>query len=155
VAFCGGEDLLFRMGGFDGKKEIGGSVDVYNPVNDHWTSRRFEADGKAGPEARSVGSLVNLRPEDGGKSWLVTAFGERDPSSLGHAGAGKMLGDVWAYDISEGTWTEVEQVGDEIPQPRGWFAAEALGNDGIVVQGGLAEDNSRLGDVWVGKFEAQ
>jgi hypothetical protein len=30
----------------------------------------------------------------------VTIFGERNPSSLGHAGAGKMFGDVWAYDIA-------------------------------------------------------
>jgi hypothetical protein len=28
-------------------------------------------------------------------------FGERDPSSLGHAGAGKMLTDVWAFVLSQ------------------------------------------------------
>jgi hypothetical protein len=64
-----------------------------------------------------------------------------------------MLGDAWAYDIQENAWTKIEQEGNERPQPRGWFAAERLGNDGIVIHGGLAEDNSRLGDVWMGKFE--
>ena len=38
---------------------------------------------------------------------LLTLFGERDPSSLGHQGAGKMLGDVWMYDIALATWSEV------------------------------------------------
>ena len=153
VAFCAGEEKMYRMGGFDGKAEIGGAVDVYDPVNDYWTSRTFEADGVEGPGARSVGCLVALT--SGEKNWLVTAFGESDPSSLGHAGAGKMLEDAWAYDIKEDKWIKIEQLGDGIPQPRGWFAAEPLGTNGIVVQGGLAEDNSRLGDVRVGTFDVQ
>lgn len=66
-----------------------------------------------------------------------------------------MLSDVWAYDIKEERWTRVEQLGDEVPQPRGWFAAEVLGSNGVVVQGGLAEDNSRIGDVWVGIFDVE
>jgi N-acetylneuraminic acid mutarotase len=153
IAFCGSEDLLFRLNGFDGKREIGGSVDVYNPVNNSWTSKQYNADGVEGPEPRSVSCLLCLKA--GGKSWLVIAFGERDPSSLGHQGAGKMLSDVWAYDIQESEWTKVEVVGGEAPQSRGWFAAEVLGTDGIVVQGGLAEDNSRLGDVWVGRLSVE
>ena len=32
---------------------------------------------------------------------LVTMFGERNPSSLGHAGAGKMLSDAWAWHIKQ------------------------------------------------------
>jgi hypothetical protein len=150
IAHCGSEDQLFRLNGFDGESEIGGSVDIYTPVNDSWTSKPYVADGVEGPEARSVGSLVCV--EGAGKSWLLTAFGERDPSSLGHQGAGKMLGDVWGYDVEGDRWTKVEVVGEKTPQARGWFAAEALGADSVVVQGGLAEDNSRLGDVWVGKF---
>ena len=156
LTFCGASNVMYRMGGFDGKAEIGGSIDIYDPVMDHWTTKTFNADGREGPEARSVGCLVALSGSgENQKSWLVTAFGERDPSSLGHAGAGKMLGDVWAYDVKEGVCTEVEQLGEELPKPRGWFAAETLGAHGIVVQGGLAEDNSRLGDVWVGTFDAQ
>jgi N-acetylneuraminic acid mutarotase len=150
IAFCGSEDVLLRMNGFDGESEIGGSVDVYNPVNDHWTSRQYKADGIEGPEPRSVGCLVCFHA--GGKSWLVTAFGERDPSALGHQGAGKMLSDVWAYDIQENKWMKVESIGEDKPQPRGWFAADVLGSECLAVQGGLADDNSRIGDVWLGRF---
>jgi hypothetical protein len=150
VAFCGRDDVLFRMGGFDGEREQGGSVDIYTPHNDTWSSKAFAPDGVEGPEARSVGSLLCLNV--GGRPFLVTLFGERDPSSLGHQGAGKMLGDAWAWDIQGEEWTRVEFGGGDAPAPRGWFAAEMFGDDGVVVHGGLAEDNSRLGDVWVGKL---
>ncbi|KIW03372.1 uncharacterized protein PV09_05580 [Verruconis gallopava] len=154
IAFCASEDALYRLNGFDGKSEIGGTVDVYNPVNNHWTSKEYNADGVEGPVPRSVSTLLCL--DVGGKSWLVTAFGERDPSSLGHQGAGKMLSDVWAYDIKEHQWFKVEaEGGDEAPEPRGWFAADVLGTDTIVVHGGLAEDNSRLGDVWLGRLRVE
>jgi hypothetical protein len=86
----------------------------------------------------------------------VTLFGEHDPSLLGHAGAGKMLGDVWAYDIAGERWSKLETMGD-VPQPIGWFDADTVkgneGSDAILLHGGLAEENSRLGDVWIMKFE--
>lgn len=148
IAFCGKEDLLYRMNGFDGKTELGGLVDVYSPHNDTWSSKEFTADGANGPGARSVGSLLCSQIQ--GKSYLVTLFGEQDPSSLGHAGAGKMLEDAWAWDIQDETWSKIEFKGAKLPQARGWFAAEIMGKDEIVVHGGLAEDNSRLGDLWLG-----
>lgn len=144
IAFSGGK--LYRMGGFDGKTEQGGSVDVYDPSERSWASITFEA-GRDGPEARSVGALLALKIR--GKETLVTLFGERDPSSLGHAGAGKMLGDTWAFNIESSTWSEVKTAG-ALPSPRGWFDADVQRGeaDAIIVHGGLAEDNSRLGDVW-------
>ena len=139
---------LYRMNGFDGKKEQGGAVDVYDIASNTWSTVIYPADGKSGPEARSVSVLLPLPS----KNTLVTLFGERDPSSLGHAGAGKMLGDVWGYDIVGGNWIRLEANG-EAPQPRGWFDADIVkeynGKEAIVVHGGLAEDNTRLGDVWV------
>jgi hypothetical protein len=63
-----------------------------------------------------------------------------------------MLGDVWAWDVKCEDWTRVENTGAESPEPRGWFAADLLGDDTVVVQGGLNEGNERLGDVWVGKL---
>jgi len=148
IAFCSGK--LYRMNGFDGKQEQGGHLDIYDVSSGEWSTSDFPADGSNGPEARSVGALLPLQME--GRQLLVTLFGEHDPSSLGHAGAGKMLGNVWAYDIAAGSWTEVRGSGGW-PQPRGWFDAGVVktseGKEAIVIHGGLAEDNSRLGDVWI------
>ncbi|KAF1991865.1 galactose oxidase, partial [Aulographum hederae CBS 113979] len=143
------DESLYRMNGFDGKTEQGGSLDVYDLESNCWTQRKFTADDREGPSPRSVSALLPL--DVGGKSMLITLFGEQDPSSLGHQGAGKMKGDVWAYDLSSQNWTEV-QVDGERPEPRGWFAAEVTGHDqeeSIFVHGGLSESNARLGDIWV------
>ncbi|KAH6642904.1 kelch repeat protein-like protein [Boeremia exigua] len=155
LAFSGGK--LFRMHGFDGSAEVGGCVDVFDVSAKTWSVKEFGADGRDGPEARSVCTVLPVQL--GRKQKLITLFGERDPSSLGHAGAGKMLGDVWAYDISEEWWTKLEpNAGDEgKPASRGWFDAdvikgEGMGNDSVVVHGGLGEDNERLDDVWLLKF---
>ena len=67
-----------------------------------------------------------------------------------------MLGTIGAYDIAGESSSKVETKGDT-PQPRGWFDADVIkgegGKEAIVVHGGLAEDNSRLGDVWIMEFE--
>lgn len=156
VAVLGGK--LYRVNGFDGERERGGAVDVLDLEREEegWASVDFAPDGVSGPEARSVGALVAVRAK--GREWLVVLFGERDPSSLGHAGAGKMLGDVWAFDVEGGKWVRVEPKGDgPVPVARGWFGADVVtGGDGeqaVIVHGGLAEDNSRLGDVWKLEFE--
>ena len=147
IAYCDGK--LYRMNGFDGKQEQGGCLDVYDPSLNSWSTITYPADGESGPSARSVSALLALQVNS--KYFLATLFGEHDPSSLGHAGAGKMLGDVWAYDIACRNWAKLKATG-EWPEPRGWFdAGVASGNEGkqaIVVHGGLAEDNRRLGDVW-------
>jgi Galactose oxidase, central domain len=152
IAHCAGK--LYRMNGFDGQKEQGGSLDVYECGENIWSSITFPADGKRGPEARSVCTLLAVKIK--GKDALVTAFGEHDPSSLGHAGAGKMLDDVWAYDVSGENWVKLDIKGER-PQPRGWFGADVVkgedGKDAIVIHGGLAENNSRLGDIWILNFE--
>ena len=138
------------MNGFDGQNEQGGAIDVYDLEGRAWSGISFQPDGINGPGPRSVGALLAV--EVGGRDLLLTLFGERDPSSLGHAGAGKMLPDVWAFDIGQGAWSKVESKGGEVPTARGWFDADVIqalsGGPGIVVHGGLAEDNSRLGDVW-------
>lgn len=142
---------LFRMNGFDGETEQGGSIDTYDIASNSWSTKTFNPDGNDGPEARSVCTLLPVRLAQ--KDKLLTLFGERDPSSLGHAGAGKMLSDVWIYDISEEWWTQLHPEGvDGIPDPRGWFDADVVrsdsGNESIVIHGGLGEDNERLKDVW-------
>lgn len=115
-----------------------------------WSSHEFAADGKSGPKPRSIAALLPVSVSE--KTYLATLFGERDPSSLGHQGAGKMLSDVWVFDIEGKTWEEVDVKGGG-PDARGWFDADVFGEDAIVVQGGLGEDNERLRDVWTVEFE--
>ncbi|ENH71733.1 Nitrile-specifier protein 5 [Fusarium oxysporum f. sp. cubense race 1] len=151
IAFHDGK--LYRMNGFDGKTEQGGALDTYNIEAGSWSTVTYKPDGVEGPEARSVASLLSITVR--GKNFLITMFGERDPSALGHAGAGKMLSDVWVFDIEESTWQRVE-IGDDRPVARGWFDADVArgenGKDVVIVHGGLGEDNQRLGDVWALRF---
>lgn len=145
------DSKLYRMNGFDGNTEQGGSIDIYDIANKTWSTDTFKADGQDGPEARSVCVLLPVRLAQ--KDKLLTLFGEHDPSSLGHAGAGKMLGDVWIYDISEKWWTKLHPEGsDGVPDPRGWFDADVYkaesGNDSIIIHSGLGENNERLTDLW-------
>jgi hypothetical protein len=152
IAFCG--DKLYRMHGFDGNHEQGGAIDVFDVDSCTWSTTAFPPDGRHGPEPRSVSALVAINT--GGRDLLVTLFGERDPSSLGHAGAGKMLADVWAFDLERKEWIKIEPRGDA-PVARGWFGTDVMqdkaGHLAVVVHGGLAEDNSRLGDVWRMRLE--
>jgi len=144
IAFSGGH--LYRMNGFDGNTEQGGALDSYDPSTDTWTTISYSPDGKAGPIARSVCSLQALNVA--GKPSLVTFFGESNPSNLGHAGAGKMLSDIWLFDIQSQEWHAVEASG-QTPPARGWFDADVVpGRSVIVVTGGLAESNVRLDDLW-------
>ena len=46
------------------------------------------------------------------------------PSNLGHQGAGKILEDIWTFDIESQTWNKVQLAVDELPQARGWFNVE-------------------------------
>jgi len=150
MAYLNGK--IYRMGGFDGKHELGGVIDVYDVEIDAWQSIEFVPDGVQGPGHRSVSTLLTLRVN--GRSSLITMFGESDPSSLGHEGAGKMLPDAWIWDLENQTWSKVVPR-DEAPQPRGWFDADVVvyeESDAIVVQGGLGESNQRLDDLWLGEF---
>ncbi|KAL2426626.1 hypothetical protein ABEF95_010896 [Exophiala dermatitidis] len=154
---------LYRMNGFDGKTEQGGRIDVFDVAEARWLdSIEFEPDSVKGPAARSVGCLVPVVKKQkitGKPGGLLTMFGERDPSSLGHQGAGKMLGDVWLFDVESKSWTRLEfevhkdKSGGEKPVPRGWFGAAPVGADAdadaVLVHGGLSESNERLGDVWL------
>jgi len=85
----------------------------------------------------------------------VTLFGESDPSSLGHMGAGKMLSDAWAFSLEDASWSLISAQSAERPNGRGWFGADTVeidGREAVVVVGGLGEANERLGDVWLLTF---
>ncbi|RNJ58804.1 hypothetical protein D7B24_004169 [Verticillium nonalfalfae] len=147
IAYADGK--LYRVNGFDGINEQGGSLDVFDIPSLSWSTMTYNPDNLEGPEARSVGALLPVMIH--GSVYLVTMFGERDPSALGHAGAGKMLPDAWAWDIKEGKWQKLRTPG-QIPEPRGWFDADVVRggnkNESIIVHGGLNENNERLGDIW-------
>ena len=135
---------LYRMNGFDGSNEQGYALDIYDIATNSWSTTTWNVD--SGPCPRSVSTLLAITIH--GKDALLTMFGECDPSNLGHQGAGKMLSDIWVYELDGENWTKVETQGEE-PQARGWFAADVMRDrNEIVVQGGLAEDNKRIGDAW-------
>jgi hypothetical protein len=149
ITFADGK--LYRMNGFDGKTEQGGNLDIYTPETNSWETHVYAPDGKDGPTPRSVSALLPISVNGG--SHLITLFGEQDPSSLGHQGAGKMLGDVWSFDIGNKKWEQVDLQGSELPLARGWFDADVAASNAIFVHGGLGESNDRLGDVWKLEFE--
>jgi hypothetical protein len=141
------------LNGFDGTSEQGGSLDIVDPASNMWSTKQYAADGTSGPVPRSVAAVLPVVANE--KPLLVTLFGESDPSSLGHQGAGKMLGDVWAYDIASDTWSEVDTTATSIsgrPAPRGRFDADVVDKSAILVSGGLGEENNRLDDAWMLQF---
>lgn len=139
-------EKVYRIGGYDGKAEIGGSLDVYDVATDTWESIPYQADGVEGPSARSVGALVGV--EVAGKSLLLYIFGEGQASSQGHAGAGNFWDDVWVHQVGSRTpvWNKMSFEGER-PEARGWFAAASAGAS-VIIHGGLDTNNERLGDWW-------
>ncbi|KAJ7491845.1 kelch repeat protein [Mycena galericulata] len=175
ITIPGSPPLLVRYGGFAGY-ELGGSLDYFSPASGTWGSVAMPGkEGDAGhPMARSVHALVPVSPPitlpDSGYLVGVMLFGERGPAPahLGHLGAGQFHNDAWALickpsavsDTNEDgfVFTELKQEGKGggVPEARGWFAADwEQGDQGghVVVQGGLNDANTRLGDVWLGKLE--
>lgn len=146
IAYAQGK--IFRMNGFDGKIEQGGSLDVFDPTISVWNSISYKPDGISGPIPRSVSCLLSISVA--GRPCLLTMFGECDPSSLGHQGAGKMLDDVWLFEIESETWRRLTVDKASQPEPRGWFGADVVSSSSssIVIHGGLSESNDRLDDVW-------
>ncbi|KXJ91036.1 hypothetical protein Micbo1qcDRAFT_163762 [Microdochium bolleyi] len=163
------------------------------------------------PGNRSV-ACMNLVLGAAGREYLILMLGERDASSLGHAGAGKFWSDAWAFQVpratgegavesltskfwsltsrlsgkdhtsavgghartgsagehpaalSDGVWTQLvmgpydedEPADARGPGPRGWLDSASLGDleeSGVVVFGGLSENNTRLGDLWIFRLE--
>jgi Galactose oxidase, central domain len=152
-------DCLYRMNGFDGKTEQGGNLDIYMPSQKTWSPISYTPNGIDGPEPRSVSCLLAVQIQ--GRPCLMTAFGEHDPSPLGHQGAGRMLDDIWVFDIQTSKWSQVNAAdgSSERPAARGWFDADVLrakggSSDKVVIAGGLAEDNQRLSDLWILEFPA-
>ncbi|TVY90523.1 Epithiospecifier protein [Lachnellula willkommii] len=125
VSYCAGEaegwtsiavskQRIYRYGGFDGDKEEGGELDFLElqletfsdskggtgevgvTEKGSWQTLNFKEENMKFPEYRSVAGMETITTGMG-REYLVLMLGERDPSSQGHAGAGKYWGDVWTF----------------------------------------------------------
>ncbi|KAF8894328.1 hypothetical protein CPB84DRAFT_1682647 [Gymnopilus junonius] len=155
IPSIGSSGSLIRFGGFAGY-ELAGPLDIYDIAQNKWES--VTPTGET-PSARSVHALLGVpnpnTKKEGSGLVAVMYGGERDPApkELGHDGAGRFLSDVWGLKrTAEGNWTWEKatlKVGSELPQPRGWFASDITDDGKLVLQGGLNENNERIGDAWV------
>ncbi|TFJ81544.1 hypothetical protein NSK_006796 [Nannochloropsis salina CCMP1776] len=95
-------------------------------------------------------SVFGLQPVQGGRTLLLFG-GEVDPSSAGHMGAGGFAADtlLFSLDLKGEGFKSALSASASAPSPRGWYGHCLTRTEGYVVVGGLAPDNSRLGDVWI------
>ncbi|XP_002534363.2 nitrile-specifier protein 5 isoform X2 [Ricinus communis] len=119
-------------------------VHRYDPVHETWD--QVETSGEK-PMARSVFSTIGI-----GK-YIIIYGGEIDPSHLGHLGAGKFTGDLYALDTENLIWMKLDDGpgSKSHPGPRGWcaFASGSLGGKlGLLVYGGNSPSNDRLDDIF-------
>ena len=131
--------------GFSGKEQ----GDVWRWVRDTrtWELVHDRDAGAEIPTPRSVFGACQLTGPAGELLPQVFLFGgERDPSALGHAGAGEFHNDAYVLDLESASWTRVE--GGTAPPARGWVPAVAGPAGSLYVFGGLNNENARLGDLW-------
>lgn len=119
-------------------------VHFFDPSTEKWV--QVETSGEK-PTARSVFSTVGI-----GK-FIFIYGGEVDPSDLGHLGAGKFSGELFALDTETLVWKRLEDGASSAdhPGPRGWCAFAAGkrdGKEGLLVYGGNSDSNDRLGDIF-------
>lgn len=117
---------LFRFGGFDGERELGGQLDFLNLEVEMFDDRITRGEiglrsrgvwqsilqnnpvassndipvepAQPWPAPRSVASFHALTI-GGGSEYLVVAMGERTPGTDGQEGASQLLGDVWTFQV--------------------------------------------------------
>ncbi|KZT72908.1 galactose oxidase [Daedalea quercina L-15889] len=155
--------VLIRYGGFSGYElpKEAGIVDVYVVQDDKWLTVTPTADSEHGvPGARSVHGFQPFKSSSPSLSsaLAVLFYGERDASSLGHAGAGTFWNDVWLLSKTNSSsyadgwqWTKVITDSSSAPEGRGWFASAEWLEDGasrIVMHGGLLSSNERSDELW-------
>ncbi|KZV97457.1 hypothetical protein EXIGLDRAFT_730675, partial [Exidia glandulosa HHB12029] len=160
------QDALLRWGGFAGY-EIGADndLDVYLPSTNSWRTVKPAAPDGA-PGARSVHGFTPLQIVGDNETLVAVMFlGERDPSSLGHEGAGAFWEDVWGLFQSKDTdaetlglsWRQIELDASASPEPRGWFAftdvpvapSERSSVGRVLMHGGLLSSNKRSSEAWL------
>ena len=153
--------------GFSGYElpDVAGDIDIYSIGSDQWYTVKPEPDEVHGvPGPRSVHGFVPFTSASPALQDVVALMyhGERDASTLGHAGAGTFWSDIWLLRKSEMTadtegwkWSkvEIEEGNSPIPEGRGWFPSaswiDSKGNTQVVLQGGLLSSNDRSDETWL------
>jgi hypothetical protein len=106
-----------------------------------------------------VHGLVPFQSRSNPAAIALLYYGERDASSLGHAGAGTFWDDVWLleYYPSGGdanlSWKKVDVAeGGMKPKGRGWIPSASYvdehGETKVVMFGGLLSSNERSDELW-------
>ena len=109
------QDRLYRFGGFDGDKELGGPLQylqftvstfddkggkgelAVTPLTGQWENVEPPQDTLT-PGNRSVAGLQPVTTGQG-RNYLLLFLGEKKPSSSGHACAGQFWDDVWSFQL--------------------------------------------------------
>ncbi|KAF5729427.1 hypothetical protein HS088_TW21G01592 [Tripterygium wilfordii] len=129
-----GKSKVVVFGGLVDKKFLGDVV-VYDIENKLWFQPQCSgsgSDGQVAPSARSFHVAVAI-------DCHMFIFGGRSGS--------KRLGDFWVLDTDIWQWSELTSFGD-LPSPRDFSAASAIGNRRIVMYGGW-DGKKWLSDVYV------
>ncbi|KAI0828956.1 galactose oxidase [Trametes gibbosa] len=158
----GTENLLLRYGGFSGQElpETLGSIDIYSIEQDTWWTVQPAPDPSHGhPGPRSVHGFSRFQSRSLSDAIAILYHGERDASTLGHAGAGTFWDDAWILSREPGDsilsgwrWRKVDVGQTDAPEGRGWFApaswVDPEGTTRVLMFGGLLSSNTRSDELW-------
>ncbi|KAI0639962.1 galactose oxidase [Trametes polyzona] len=164
VTLAASQEVLLRYGGFSGFElpTAAGTIDVYSVAEDKWSTVEPSPDPSHGfPGPRSVHGFTSFRSKAPSLSSAVALLyqGERDASSLGHAGAGTFWDDAWVLSKEAGDdllsgwqWHKVDVGQTNIPEGRGWFSpaswVDPEGDTRVLMFGGLLSSNTRSDELW-------
>ncbi|CAL4928258.1 unnamed protein product [Urochloa decumbens] len=129
-----GKSKVVVFGGFADKRFLS-DVSVYDVDNKLWYTPECTvngSDGQAGPSPRAFHVAIVI-------DCNMFIFGGRS--------GGKRLGDFWMLDTDLWQWSEMTGFGD-LPSPREFAAASAIGNRKIVMYGGW-DGKKWLSDVYI------
>ncbi|CAN6825089.1 unnamed protein product [Brassica oleracea] len=129
-----GKSMVVVFGGLVDKKFLNDII-VYDIENKLWFEPECTgslSEGKVGPTPRAFHVAITI-------DCHMFIFGGRS--------GGKRLGDFWVLDTDIWQWSELTSFGD-LPTPRDFSAAAAIGNHKIVLCGGW-DGKKWLSDVYV------
>jgi hypothetical protein len=155
----------FRNEGFAGY-ELGAdhTLDIYTISTNTWRTVLPSPDSTHGyPGARSVHGFVPFQSKSNPAAIALLYHGERDASSLGHAGAGTFWDDLWLLEYHKSkdgnlSWKKVDIAEDsKKPEARGWIPSASYvdehGETKVVMFGGLLSSNERSDELWLLEIE--